>query len=123
MLKDRAPKDRQSSRRSRLLRVVDVVLVQKRRREDFEWEMRVGWNVNERLSGTVGRAIDLNRPAGVCVRESGGLGEPPPILERRYRSRSTSIGRAHISRLILQGPLERKAAGREHSRIVNRLRE
>ena len=75
------------------------------------------------LSGTVGRAIDLNRPAGVCVRESGGLGEPPPILERRYRSRSTSIGRAHISRLILQGPLERKAAGREHSRIVNRLRE
>ncbi len=51
MLKDRAPKDRQSNRRSRLLRVVNVVLVQKRRREDFEWE-----NASEN------RAVQVNRP-------------------------------------------------------------
>src|SRR5881396_2024442 len=71
-----------------------------------------GTSMND-FSGMAG-AIDLNRPARVCLRESGGSGEPPlpyrnPSARkssrgssklqlpndltnfRRYRSRSTSI--------------------------------
>src|SRR5260370_30468821 len=46
------------------------------------------------LSGMVG-AIDLNRPARVCLRESGGSGEPP-LPYRNPSARKSSRGSSKL---------------------------